>query len=34
VWYENPSGMIIRPDNSKHRYRWSGQCCDWFSWPM
>jgi len=24
VWYENPSGMIIRPDNSKHRYRWSG----------
>jgi len=24
VWYENPSGVVIRPDNSKHKYRWSG----------
>jgi len=24
VWYENPSGMVIRPDYSKHKYRWSG----------
>jgi len=22
------------PDNIKHKHRWSGQCCDWFSWPM
>jgi len=31
VWYENPSGVVIRPDNTKHTHRWSGQCCDWFS---
>src|SRR6218665_3326035 len=31
VWYENPSGVVIRPDNTKHKHRWSGQCCDWFS---
>jgi len=27
VWYENPSGVVIRPDNSRHRqirHRWSG----------
>jgi len=24
VWYENPSGMVIRLDNSKHIHRWSG----------
>jgi len=24
VWYENLSSVVIRPDNSKHRYRWSG----------
>ena len=34
VWYENLSGLIIRPDNSKHRYRYSGWFCDWFSRPM
>ena len=34
VWYENPSGVVIRPVNTKHKHRWSGQCCDWFSWPM
>jgi len=34
VCYENTSSMVIRPDNTKHKHRWSGQCCDWFSWPM
>jgi len=24
VWYENPSGVVIRPDNTKHKHRWSG----------
>jgi len=24
VWYENPLGVVIRPNNSKHKYRWSG----------
>src|SRR6218665_1375249 len=23
VWCENPSGMIIHPDNSKHRYQYA-----------
>src|SRR6218665_3275979 len=31
VLYKNPSGVVIRPDNTKHKHRWSGQCCDWFS---
>jgi len=22
VWYENLSGVVIRPDKSKHKHRW------------
>src|SRR6218665_893334 len=28
VWYDNPSGGVIGPNNTKHKHRWSGQCCD------
>ena len=24
VWYENLSGVVIRPDKSRHKHRWSG----------
>src|SRR6218665_942705 len=24
VWYENPSGVVIRPDNTKDKHRLSG----------
>jgi len=22
VWYENLSGVVIRPDKSRHKHRW------------
>jgi len=24
VWYENLSGVVICPDKSRHKHRWSG----------
>jgi len=31
VWYENLSGMVIRPDKSRRKHRWCWWYCDWFS---
>jgi len=24
VWYKNLSGVVIRPEQSRHKHRWSG----------